>query len=271
MDAVSSQRSQPSRVRPDAPVDVSLGAVPALVAVAALAVPLIVSGALICALVPVIPWWVGIIVGLVVAGLIVWQRLRRAHDLVVDHLTEAAATMTSVKLTNMVQGLALAAGVEQPAAFVLNDEAGNAMAICRNDATSLIVTSGLINKLDPVALEGLVAELLIRVRNGDAEAATIAAALYRLPIVGPWSIASVGPAAKLGMASLLAESRDLDADHQAVILTRYPPGLRRALTAARGLDRRPSTASAALDELWLVDPTDDRSALDLRIDVLTEL
>lgn len=257
-----------------------MGAVPALVAVAALSLPLMAMAVAVCAVVPVVPWWFGIVVGLVLAGLIVWQRLRRAHDLVVDHLTASTATITSVKLTNMVQGLALAAGVEQPAAFVLNDESANAMAVCRNDSSSLIVTSGLIDRLDPVELEGLVAELLIRIRNGDAEAATIAAALYRLPIIGPVAIAAIGPAAKIGLSRLLAESRDLEADHQAVILTRYPPGLLNALTIVRDLDRRPAAASSALDQLWLVHPADDhdaadeaarRSALDLRIDILNEL
>ena len=279
MDAVPNQRTRPPRIRPDAPVDVSLGAGPLLVAVVALAIPLMVPATVVVVVLPAIPWWVGPPVGLIVAAGVLWHRLQQAHTVVAGRLVEHTPTVTSVRLSNMVRGLALAAGVEEPEALVLRDDAMNAAVLSRNGSATIAISSGLLDTLEPVELEGVVAELLVRLRSGDAEAATLAAAVFRLPVLGPLSALLTGPAASLGVDRLLDEGRDVLADIEAVALTRYPPGLLRALTKARSGDHRVNGVDPALDELWLINPTDNavqhsraiRSALDLRIDVLTEL
>lgn len=279
MDAVPNQRTRPSRVRPDAPVDVSLGVVLFTIATLALAAPLALIFAIVAAVAPAIPWWIGPIGALMVAAAMVWRRLQRAHDVVVDRLTAHTATVTSVRLTNMVRGLTLAAGVEEPDALVLNDDAVNAIAVARNNSATIAVSSGMLERLEPVELEGVVAEMLVRLRNGDAEAATIGVAAFRLPILGPLSALASGPVSAFGLGRLLDDSRHVDADLEAVALTRYPPGLLQALTKAKGTEHRLGDVDHGIDELWLIDPADNasthseaiRSALDLRIDVLTEL
>ena len=279
MDAVPKQRSDSPRVRPDAPVEVSLGPVPFLSATAALALPLAVIGVVVAVLVPLVPWWAGLLLAVAAAVGLVWSRLQSAHEVLVGRLKEHTATITSVRLTNMVSGLALAAGVEEPEAFLLNDDAVNASVVSRNGTSTIAVTRGLLNVLEPVELEGIIAELLVRVRNGDAEAATIASAVFRLPILGPISALITGPAASIGVSHLLDDGRYVDADLEAVALTRYPPGLLRALAKAKGADHSVAGVHEGLDAIWLINPADAasrhseaiRSALDLRIDVLTEL
>ena len=279
MDAVPNQLDRPRRARPDAPVDVSLGMLPAVAAVVALAVPLAVVGVVLAAVLPGIAWWVGLLLALGVAIALVLHRLRRAHAVVADRLTDTTSTITSVRLSNMVRGLALAAGVEEPEAFVIKDAALNAVVVARNDESTIAVTSGLMDAIEPVELEGVVAELLVRVRNGDAEAATIGSALFRLPILGPLSMLMIGPIAQFGQDRLLDDGRYVSADIEAVGVTRYPPGLLGALTKARKASHRVAGVDEGLDLLWFVDPADNssnhsqaiRSALDLRIDVLTEL
>lgn len=280
MDAVSNQRSRPGRVRPDAPADVSLGLVPSVISVLAIAVPMAIVATLLAVLIPAIPWWIGPLLALAVAAGLVWYRLQHAHDVVAEYLTESTSTVTSIRLTNMVNALALAAGVEVPDSFVLNDDAVNASVVARNGSSSIALTRGMLNLLEPVELEGIVAELLVRIRNGDAEAATIASAVFQLPILGPLSMLVGGPVASIGTEHLLRDGRYVEADLEAVALTRYPPGLLRALAKARSASHRVSGLHTGLDPLWLINPADAasehqseaiRSALDLRIDVLTEL
>ncbi len=277
MDAVSAQRSHTARVRPDAPVEVSPRFVSLALVVVALAVPLAILFVVLAVIIPVVPWWLGLLAALAAAGLLVFQRLRTAHDVVVDKLAAHHGSVSSVRLTNMVQSLALAVGVEEPEAFILDSDAVNAMIVARSDVATLFVTRGLDDRLEPVELEAVVAELLLRQRSGDAEAATIGAALYRLPLLGPLSSLLIGPLAAHGLAGLLGDERDLAADQQAVSLTRYPPALRGALTKIKNQPRRPVDLGDECDLLWLVEPDPEvaqgptRSPLDLRIDVLTEL
>lgn len=278
-----SSPTRPDRVRPDVPVEVSLGLTPTVVAVAALALPIAVVAVALAAVIPAIPWWVGVVVAVVVGAVLVGQRMRNAHEHVRRELTGDAATITSVRLTNMVNGLALAAGVVEPEAIVVRDDAANATIAARNDSATIAVTSGLLERVEPVELEGVVAELLVRLRSGYAEASTLGAAVFRLPILGPLSTLLTGPAAAFGLKSLAHSGRDLQTDLEAVALTRYPPGLARALAKVQDVSNLPSGANPDLDDLWWVGlrqgvaGTEEaagslpRSPLDLRIDVLNEL
>lgn len=255
------------------------------VVVLALAIPIAAVVVLVLALLSV-PWWLGLIIGLVaglaVAGLGLWYRLRRADRLVLDRVGAAATpSVGAERMGNLVQGLSLGAGVDAPELLVVDDEACNAMAVRTGGRNSIVATSGLVEALDVVELEGVVAELLVRLRNGDAEAATRGAALLGLPLIdGPLRGLLAGPATA-GLGRLFPDDRDLTADRQAVALTRYPPGLLAALRILESRSLTPRSSSGGLRHMWLVDPVDRRAAvepsspsradLDLRIDVLAEL
>ena len=93
----------------------------------------------------------------------------------------------------------------------------------------------------------------------------------------------LAPVAKVGLGRLLREDRDLEADRQAVRLTRYPPGLHAALAKIGEGDAKPMSSTPGQAHLWLVDPSAEsaavlsaedevhRAPLGLRIDVLAEL
>lgn len=226
------------------------------------------------------PWWLGIPLGIAAAALFVWFRARRADEIVLSRLGGGLLHADgAVRLENLVQGLSLAGGVVEPNVTVLSDQARNAMAVRRQGRNHLVVTQGLLDALEVVELEGLVAELLTRLKNGDAEAATVGAALYGGPLLdGP--LASVlGPIARALLGGLLAADRDLEADRQAVSLTRYPPGLLGALAAIRRGEVKPAAYSDGQSHLWIADPSVEandaehtvRAPLGLRIDVLAEL
>ena len=277
MNPVPADRTRRSSAGTAASVDEVGRSVPIALAVLALALPLAIVLCAVAAVVPVVPWWAGFPVGLAVAAVAVWRRVQSAHDVVVSQLLMNHGSVSSVRLTNMVQSLALTVGVAEPEAFVLDSEAVNALIVSRNGVATLFVTRGLDERVEPVELEAVVAELLIRQRSGDAEAATIGAALYGLPLLGPLSAFTIRPTSVVGLGRLLADERDLVADQQAVALTRYPPALHGALVKVKDRPRRPADVGDQFDLLWLVDPDPatafgaTRSPLDLRIDVLAEL
>ncbi|MEM9561172.1 MAG: hypothetical protein AAGA93_01055 [Actinomycetota bacterium] len=245
-----------------------------------IAVPVVLVGLVFGVLLPGIPWWFGVLLGLLAAVGAVWWLADRADQFVLRSLGPVVPeSRHPIRLTNMVDGLTLAGGVITPSVLVVDDPAANAMAIRRKDRNHLLFTTGLVDALDVVELEAAVAELLTRLRNGDAETATIGASLLGRPLIdGPLG-SLLGPVGHRTIARLLPPDRDLEADRQAVGLTRYPPGLIKALGRLQGRDLAPAAGTAGTAHLWLADPQagatsngDDRRApLGLRIDALAEL
>jgi heat shock protein HtpX len=257
------------------------GSAPAVVlAWGIVAVPLIVLGLVVAVVVPGISWWAGLFVGAVAALIVILLRLRSGTGRLLDALGAEEATEDAyARYFNLVEGLALAGGIGQPDLYVVTDSACNAAAVAHRGQTAVIMTTGMLDSLDRIALEGVVAEALVRIGSGDAAAATLASSLYGPLLGGPLGPIT-RPLARRGMGLLLGPDRDLAADRAAVTLTRYPPGLLAALSTARTGTPVPSRRSATTDHLWLVPPTSvDRAAepvvaaapLDLRIDVLGEL
>ena len=173
----------------------------------------------------------------------------------------------TVVLRNVVEEVALGAGLPAPSAFVIDDPSLNAYAVSdgrRHGA--VIVTSGLLAAVDRRELTGVVAHELAHIRNRDSRvlvvavsavgavlvAATIAVALATLlgratrgagkgagaMFVGMLALAALVvavvlrvialPAAMLLRAALSRRREEL-ADASAVQFTRDPGGLRRAL------------------------------------------
>ncbi|MEM9132014.1 MAG: hypothetical protein AAF962_24320 [Actinomycetota bacterium] len=255
---------------------VSYGPVLAL-AWAVRALPLVIVGVVVAALLP-IPWWVGLLVGLVAAAVWVWALWRSAAGKLLTALgAQPADADTHARLLNLVRGLSLAGGAGEPDVFVIDSGARNAAAVASGDTKALVATRGLLDAVDRVGLEGVVAESLVRIDNGDAEAATVGAALFGSMLSGPGG-AMLSPVAGYGMSRLLGADRDLLADQGAVALTRYPPGLLTALDAVRAGRASVDEVPSSLDHVWFVPPRSvtasagaDDASLDLRIDVLGEL
>src|SRR3954454_12530949 len=72
------------------------------------------------------------------------------------------------QLHNVVQEMALAAGVPMPKVYVIDDTAPNAFATGRDpNHASVAITTGLLHKLDREELQGVMAHELSHVRNFD--------------------------------------------------------------------------------------------------------
>jgi heat shock protein HtpX len=167
------------------------------------------------------------------------------------------------RLHNLTAGLCEQAGLPAPRLYVVDGDAANAFAVGREPARSaIVVTRGLLEALNRVELEGVVAHELAHIQSRGARLASATVILGGLPGL---LRERGGGGLRAAAASLLAPlsapllrfgaqpRRLLDADQSAAYLTRYPPGLisalRKLAAAAGELPGRPG-----LDHLWLVAP-----------------
>jgi heat shock protein HtpX len=204
-------------------------------------------------------WLVGVI-GFVVAtpslGLAMWWAAEPLARRVLGG--EQADPVRQARLTNLVDGLCATIGVRRPEVRV-RDEASLNAAVCgrRRRRSTLVVTQGLLDQLDRMELEGVVAQQLTRIRCHDMLPATVTVAT-------------------LGMfATWLSPPEPVTAmDRAAVSFTRYPPGLISALEKmeAKGTHIRGGSRSTA--HLWFADPGGlggPETTLKDRIEALREL
>jgi Zn-dependent protease with chaperone function len=198
-----------------------------------------------------------VVVAVVIAGLL-WRSAPARVDSAIGG--RPADPGADARLLNLVDGLCTATGLRPPGVRVVQSPGLNVLVagLGPDDAT-LAVTSGLLDALTRVELEGVLAEGLVAIRHRRMVPGTVAASLP--PFVG--------------RAFGIDRPDDEGGDLAAVGLTRYPPGLVAALgkMAAMGtiVDTRPALAS-----LWLADPrpgapTGARPPLARRIEALEQL
>jgi heat shock protein HtpX len=176
---------------------------------------------------------------------------------------------------NLVEGLCIAAGLPKPDLYVIDDPARNAFATGRDPKhATLALTSGLLDDLNRIELEGVIACELSQVKSYDVLVST--ATLVPLLVLAP--------VAALFMQFSVHHDRDFLADASGVQLTRYPPGL---CSALKKLEADPASvrhASRATASMWIDSPFagrtggswlgrafDSHSSLQERIRILEEM
>jgi heat shock protein HtpX len=190
------------------------------------------------------------------------------------------------RLHNLVEGLCIAGGLPKPGIYVVDDPAPNAFATGRNPQHAAIaVTTGLLEKMNRVELEGVVAHELSHIRNYDILVSTLAvtmvgaiALMADMGVRTMWwnggrisrgsdrdngsnPIAYVGflllimaPIVAKAMQATISRSRETLADVSACQLTRYPPGLISALEKLKADTTVTHSASTATAHLWIEQP-----------------
>ena len=164
-----------------------------------------------------------------------------------------------------VEALCLGAGLPVPRLAVIDDEAPGALAYGRGPRTATVaVTTGLLDGVAPVELEGTLAHLLARIADGTTRRDTRLCALALM--VGPLgaSLAS----RRLDAAQIVA------ADVSAAQLTRFPPGVVGALARMEDTAPRLKRRSPAIRHLWMheaLGPGRQRVHVADRITVLGDL
>lgn len=208
--------------------------------------------------------------GIGVLCLVVAARLgvvagRRSADRLLQVVgTRPASPQDHPRLHNAIDGVCLVQGIDPPALHIVDVPTGNAAVLGSPDPV-LVFTAGALDALEVVELEGLVADLLVRATDGDLAAQTGAAAYGGLPGSGRMRRRWVRP------------DRQVRFDLEAVSVTRYPPGLQRALRTLAGLGSAVPSAPVASAHLWVLQPggspetaTAAHPPVDLRLAALGE-
>src|SRR3989339_1094271 len=88
-------------------------------------------------------------------------------------------------LINTVEGLAIAAGLPKPPkVYVIDDSALNAFATGRNpEHASITVTTGMLQKLNKLELEGVLAHEMSHIKNYDIRVMMLASVLVGLTVL----------------------------------------------------------------------------------------
>jgi heat shock protein HtpX len=188
------------------------------------------------------------------------------------------------RLHNLVEGLCLAAGMPKPRVYIVNDSAPNAFATGRDpEHSSIAVTTGLLEKMNRLELEGVIAHELSHIKNRDTLVLVIAATLVGIvALVADWTLRSLfwgagrrdeggrdGAVAFFAIGLVLAilmpivagvmqaaisRRREQLADLSGVHLTRYPPGLIGALKKLQADRTVVKTSSRATAAMWVESP-----------------
>ena len=187
---------------------------------------------------------------------------------------------------NMVQNLAITAGLPMPRVYVIDDSAPNAFATGRDPKHAAIaVTTGIVDKLENEELEGVIAHELAHVGNYDTRLMTIVVVLVGLVTLladfmfrmAFWGGGDNRDRGQLGLIIMvvgfvflllspifatmiqlaISRRREFAADATGALLTRYPDGLASALEKIDG-DREPlEVANKATAHLYIANPLKD--------------
>jgi heat shock protein HtpX len=188
---------------------------------------------------------------------------------------------------NLVEGLCIAAGLPKPRLYVVDDPAPNAFATGRNPKHAAVaVTTGLLEKMNRVELEGVLAHELSHVRNYDILVTTIAVTavgavalmadlglrfmgfggragrrdnndsgpIGLILVILAFALLILAPFAAQLMQFAMSRRRELLADASGVQLTRYPPGLISALKKLQDDQAVVHHATRATAQMWIESP-----------------
>ena len=226
-------------------------------------------------------------------------------------------------LVRTVENLCIGAGLPMPQLAIVESRATNVYSTgLEPDKATLVVTRGLLEALDRRELEGVVAQELSQIGNGDVRLGTVLAtvmtimllpyligarvikALFRAnrgrgigcllfpllffvvmvafsAVVGLFLISDIadptarllfmlamflplyalfiGPAIAYMLRSAVSREREFLADADAVLLTRYPPGLAQALAKIAVPGNAVIATQPSISHLWIVDPRKPKS------------
>ena len=196
---------------------------------------------------------------------------------------------TTPQLMNVVQEMALAAGLPMPKVYVIDDTAPNAFATGRDPQhASIAITTGLLQKLDREELQGVIGHEMSHVRNFDIRFSLLVAVLvgsialladfflrftfwgggrsrssnndrngnglvvvvYVLAIV----LAILAPIIARFVQLAVSRQREYLADASSVELTRNPHGIEQALAKIASDQEVLEVANRATQHLYFTNP-----------------
>jgi len=189
---------------------------------------------------------------------------------------------------NSIEGLALAAGIPVPRAYVIDDPAPNAFASGRDPEHAVIcVTTGLLGMMNRVETEGVIAHEMSHIKNYDIRYMAIVSVLVgTIAMLADWFwwrgklfglrssrrvsvqvqgvfmlgglvLAILAPISAALIQAAISRQREFLADANAALLTRYPDGLADALQKIADDTNKLGSANKAVAHLFIANPLKD--------------
>ena len=228
----------------------------------------------------------GVIVALIIAAGISFMSYYGSDNITLAISHARPATREEFPhLYNVVEGLAIAAGIPAPRCYVIDDTAPNAFATGHSPKNSVIcVTTGLLQKMDRAELEGVVSHEMSHIKNLDVRLMTLTVVMIGIvALLSDWIMRTFmwGPRKRIGrdksdlgavflivgvvMALLspfiaqlirlaISRKREFLADASGAMLTRYPAGLASALRKLEADTEPLEAANKATAHLYIVNP-----------------
>ncbi len=191
------------------------------------------------------------------------------------------------ELYRIVENLSITAGLPIPRLYIINDAQPNAFATGRNAEHGVVaVTTGILDRLERVELEGVLAHELSHIGNKDMLISTVVVVLvgvvvlladffFRIAFFGGFGggdndrgdarmrmimigVALVfmilAPLAAQVIKSAISRKREFLADASGALLTRHPDGLARALEKISNDPHQMKGANDATAHLYIASP-----------------
>lgn len=215
-----------------------------------------------------------------------------------DSITLALSKATEIdrqsnqELFRLVENLTIAAGLPLPRIYIIDDTAPNAFATGRDPKHAVVcVTTGILQKLDKVELEGVIAHELSHIGNYDIRVMTLVVVLVgTITLLADWFLrasffggrrksdseggnqmqlflmiagiilAILSPIIATLIKLAVSRQREYLADASAALLTRYPEGLARALEKISSDTEPLEAANKATAHMYIVSPLKDTTS-----------
>ncbi|MEK9181134.1 MAG: M48 family metallopeptidase [Patescibacteria group bacterium] len=190
------------------------------------------------------------------------------------------------ELYRLVENLTIAAGLPTPRIYIIEDTAPNAFATGRDPAHAVVcVTTGILQKLEKVELEGVIAHELSHIGNYDIRVMTLVVVLVgTVTLLADWMLrwsffggrrkggregggqiqgvlaliglilAILSPIIATLIKLAVSRKREFLADASGALLTRYPEGLARALQKISADQEPLEAANKATAHMYIVSP-----------------
>jgi heat shock protein HtpX len=187
-------------------------------------------------------------------------------------------------LYNIVENLSITAGLPTPKIYIIQDSSPNAFATGRDPQHAVVcVTTGILERLEKVELEGVLAHELSHVGNRDILLSTVVVVMVGfIALLADWFrfstffgggrrrsgdgeagvilmivalvLSILAPIGAMLIQLAISRKREFLADADGALLTRYPEGLARALEKISADPRPLSEANSATAHLFIVNP-----------------
>lgn len=188
------------------------------------------------------------------------------------------------EIYRLVENLCITAGLPTPKIYIIEDTAMNAFATGRDPKHGVIcLTTGIINRLEKIELEGVIAHELSHIGNRDILLSTVVVVMVGfITLLADWFrhwaffsrrgndresgqlqivflvlavvLSILAPIAAVLMQLAISRKREFLADASGALLTRYPEGLANALQKISGDTEPLEVANRATAHLYIANP-----------------